>query len=190
MIIGVDVDNCVVDVIPHWVVWLNEVTGKNYSLEDSGYKYDFFTMYEKELEELGMDGKEWWRFEHIYDNASPIKDSVNALQYLYARGHQIVFISKVIGNHGESKKAFLNNYFPFNSGIIFTDEKGFVNVDVMIDDRNMFLNQFDKSVTKILFETPYTQCEDMSDDVLCAKDWTEVANIILVEDVFNDQKAS
>lgn len=185
MRIGVDVDNCVVDMIPLWLNWLNKLTGLDRTLHDVGYDYSLGELYREELEPLGVCPMDFWRYEGIYDTSDPISDSVRVLEYLAEEeGHEVIFISKVMGNHGESKKRFLNAHFPFHSGIVFTENKGLVNVDVMIDDRNAFLNQFNDNVKKILFWSPYTQCEEIDELTIKANNWVAVGNIILEEKVF------
>lgn len=174
MRIGVDVDLTVVDLVDDWLAWLNSMTGQSLTKADCNYSYAIGEYFKEDLKKLDLCPKDFWRAANIYDLAKPLEGAVPYLQLLHEEGAEIVFISKTMGNHGESKKMFLNRWFPFNSGIVFTDEKGLVDVDVMVDDRIEFLNQFNEKVLKILIKTPYTQTEKPNGTIYQTKNWRAI----------------
>lgn len=151
MRIGVDVDLTVVDITGDWVNYLNEKSGKSYSLDELRQDYDI-TRHYPEVE----NPFEFWSRLDLYDNAEPFWDAKVVLSEL-ALQNEIVFISKVIGHHGHSKEKFINKHFPYNKGIVFTDNKGLVNVDMIVDDRFEFLNQFPENVIKVLMKSQAKQ---------------------------------
>lgn len=174
MKIGVDVDLTVVNLVDDWLSWLNSMTGQSLTKEDCNYDYAIGDYFKEALKPFDLCPKDFWRAGHIYDLAKPIEGSIDYLKLLHKEGNEIIFISKIMGNHAESKKMFLNRYFPFHSGIVFTDEKGLVDVDVMVDDRIEFLNQFSEDVLKILIKTPYKQNIKPRHVVHERSDWREI----------------
>src|SRR5690606_28249698 len=101
----------------------------------------------------------------------PYEGCVEALGELKKLGWDIIVVSAIKGFHAKSKYYFLKKYLPFLDGVVYTKEKGFVNVDVMIDDRDDILNQFDGTKTlKIKFHTQYEQKEP-STAHFTIKDW-------------------
>lgn len=99
---------------------------------------------------------EYWRTLD-YSQFKPIEGTVEALEKL-SQYFGIVFISQHKGTHGKTKYYWLQEYFPFNSGVILTKEKWLMNdaVVAMIDDRLSHLKNFDYE-KRIQFDTIYTQ---------------------------------
>lgn len=157
--IGIDVDCVVIQTDHLWLDWLVETTGKK--VEYLPNDYDFTKEFSRELRLLGMDGFEFWRDEGLYDHLSPHPDCIQTIRRWKKRGHEIVFISSIKGAHHKSKVEFLKRNFEFDA-FIATKEKGYVDVDVMIDDRQENLDMFPNKVKKFLF-----LCSHNCGDVYC-----------------------
>lgn len=166
--IGIDVDGCVVRSDLHYMEWLLEVTGKTFhekAEEDPSFRapfdYGVHNYFEKELEELGIDGLDFWRRRDLYDNLEPDPAAKSVIDRLHAAGHAIIFVTRLKGDHHKSKCYFLKRHFPYLKGIVNTHEKGVLSgaLDVMIDDRLDNLEQFDPTLTPtlILSPSPYDQ---------------------------------
>ena len=110
------------------------------------------------------------------------KDTVEVINNLAKQGHRIVFISHCQTNHFKSKVVAAKEWFDIpkeSFGFLATKEKHFVNVDVMIDDRNIFLNSFGDKVIKIKLDTPYSQCEDLKTSLdFHSNNWHDIGNFL------------
>lgn len=155
MRIGIDVDSTVVSLMEDWLNWLNGMSGKAYSYDQVKRSYCMFDHFPEVEQPL-----KFWEMAGIYDNAEPFEDASLVIEALYRQGHEIVFISKVMGHHPESKTQFLERYFPFNSGIVYTSQKYLVDVDVMIDDRYEFLYPFPSKTKIFLLASDHEQGTD------------------------------
>lgn len=161
--IGVDVDLTVVDTGRVWCNWL-EYKGATLDFKAYAKAMDFgrapYNISKLAIVPDCVDPLDFWRDPKLYDSLSPLEGSVETLKALHDKGHKIVFVSAIKGDHHKSKYYFLKKHFPFLSGVVFTKEKHFVNLDVMIDDRCDVLNKFDGEKTcKIRFDTVYEQSE-------------------------------
>lgn len=161
--IGVDVDLTVVDTGMHWGSWLAYKGAKlDYAAMATAMDNDCIPYNLSKLAILpeAIDPLDFWRDPKLYDSLLPLDYAVSTLEALHNKGHKIVFVSAIKGDHHKSKYYFLKKHFPFLSGVVFTKEKHFVNLDVMIDDRCDVLNKFDGGKTcKIRFDTVYEQSE-------------------------------
>lgn len=170
-IVCVDIDMTVVDLGGAWLNWLNNMTGKNLTMEDCNYEYNLGRYFEDDLKKLRLRPCDLFRSNTLYDCLKPIEGSVEALKWLKDRGYEIVFVSHVKGSHSKSKHNFLRRYFPFMDGYVVTKEKHYVKHDILIDDRNNFLNKVDKDAVAIKKWTPYDQSEELTRSVLEFKNW-------------------
>ena len=184
-IIGVDIDLTVAQIDDLWYDWLVRMTGYDpmidvsYDmLEDSQHllEYNLSTYWKEQLEERGIDGLEFFRGTHLYDMVDPVHESPKYINELYEEGYDIVFISALKGHHHRSKYEFLGRHFNFD-GFIGTKEKQYINCDIMIDDRNNFLN-LSRADVKIKIFTPYTQDVGLENDVKLCHNWEEIYNYI------------
>jgi 5'(3')-deoxyribonucleotidase len=175
-IIGVDVDLTVVASDVMWFDWCNSKCNHKYDrdrliFEHGSIPYDFGRIFNFDQP---CDPLSFWNDEGIYDELEPIAHAANALKEL-SRRHQIVFVSKLMGNHFESKKSFLERNFPFMSGFIGTDQKQFARVDLLIDDRVDHLNKVHQAgIIPIQYMTPYHQDEEPATDMAFIKSWLDL----------------
>lgn len=158
--IGVDVDGVVVDTNKLWLSWCCQNTG------DLGFfdlvaedlmKFDCKLEYDLSKYFLDIDVFSYWRSRTLYDNLLPLSRSVEKLQTL-SQYFDIVFVSRLKGDHHASKVRFLKKHFPFMKGFIGTHEK-FILADsltAMFDDRLDNLKGFPED-KRILVGSEYTQ---------------------------------
>lgn len=166
--IGVDFDLTVLDCVFQqggWVDHLNAMSYHYISKEQfAGMdKIDYnLGKYYQDLTE--SESFSFWKDTSLYQKLKPYKGAVEVINNLAKQGHHIVFISHCQQNHFKSKVVAAKEWFDIpktSFGFLATKEKHFVNVDVMIDDRNLFLNSFGDKVIKIKFDTPFSQCENL-----------------------------
>lgn len=170
MIIAVDIDEVCVDVIPVWFDWLKTFQPTPLSLADLGYPYNLSDTFS------GLDGgMDFWSTPHLYQKLKPKEGSVEVLSWLHKQGHKVGFVTYCKKAHLSSKCKFIKEHFPFYSFINATKEKGYTRCDVLIDDRNKYLNQMPAPVVCVKMATPYTQCEELLDvDTIVADGWLNV----------------
>lgn len=156
MRIGIDIDLTVVDTGVEWLKFLEKKSGRQVQMpKDAPYNIGHLFP-----EVSNEDSMSFWNCERLYDEMNPIEGSKGAIARLHEDGHEIIFVSHVIGNHLESKRRFVNFHFPYNIGFIATREKQLVNIDVMIDDRINILNACKaEGIFPLQFKTRYDQCE-------------------------------
>lgn len=174
-IIGVDCDNTVVSVDQYWWDWLNSICRKNKPFPTQWpIHYDLSTYFREELAQLKMDGKEWWRGTTQYDLMQAMPEAIECLERLSGK-HEIVFVSSLKGHHAKSKYYFLKRQFPFLTEVTFMKKKRYAAVDVLIDDRVEHHNNAPPGRMNILFDTPLTQIEEITQaDLFVSGNWYEI----------------
>ena len=149
-IIGVDIDGTVVGTDIGWYEWAYLTIHKSEPppiTEPLPYNL-------QEYFKVGDWIWDYWRDEHLYDRLKPFEDSVEVLKKLSEK-NEIVFISRIKGNHHKSKYYFIERNFPFFSEVVYCQKKQYVKCDVMIDDRLSVLRDMD--CKRILFDRPFLQ---------------------------------
>ncbi len=166
--IGVDFDLTVVDCVFQDGAWIDHLNTMSYHYiskeQFAGMdKIDYnLGRYYPDLTE--SESFSFWKDTSLYQKLKPYKGVVEVINNLAKQGHHIVFISHCQQNHFKSKVVAAKEWFDIpkeSFGFIATKEKHFVNVDIMIDDRNVFFNSFGEKVIKIKFDTPFSQCENL-----------------------------
>lgn len=174
-IIGVDVDLTVVPSDRMWFDWCNSKCRKQLNYDEviaaGSVPYDFGKLFGFVEPSIALD---FWCDEGIYDEIEPLDGAVESLKIL-SKDHDIVFVSKLMGNHYYSKTEMLKRYFPFAAGFIGTDRKQFAKVDLLIDDRIDHLNKVQNAgIAPIQYMTPYLQDEELTRDIAFIKSWTDL----------------
>jgi 5'(3')-deoxyribonucleotidase len=194
--IVIDVDQTLLNPAKQWLAWLSfHACGYN----DDQYEYDKFNnCIDYKLSNYfklnnQVDGMGFWKQSDLYDDMQCYNEAIGVIKYLYQQGHNIIFASFCFPEHETSKVNMLKREFEFiapeDFHFVSTKSKGFINADVIIDDRVDMLNQFDSSsnVLKIRIDTPYTQTEAPVGDITVVDSWGEVAELVRstdVEDVY------
>lgn len=189
--IGIDFDITSVDTVfcdGGWYDYLNNMShnklSKEYLKSLPELEYNLNLHYPDLTEAEAMS---FWHDKHLYQRLKPRGDAVNAIRELLWAGYNIVFISHCTGGHYESKVQAAKEWFQFEGipekqfAFVSTDRKDMVDVDMMIDDRNNFLNQFENKpeVVKIKIASNYTQEEPLRVSIDLETDcWGEILEFI------------
>jgi 5'(3')-deoxyribonucleotidase len=135
-ILGCDVDDVLLPMTTiHWSDWCKDKYGSGF---DAAISHP--------VKLYGEESLDFWRGEDIYINKQPNKSVVESLESL-SKYFDIVFISKLKGQHHRDKVYWLKKHFPFMKGFIGTHEKYLMNgsVTCMIDDLKKNLKGFDNN---------------------------------------------
>lgn len=179
MIIGVDVDLVAVNSDCGLLKWCNKLSNHKLSFDevfnDATYgelPYEFHPLYPDVSLEQVID---YWRQADLYDDMRPVPGCGSVLQRWHNEGNHIVFVSALTGNHFDSKRRFLERYFPFMAGFIGTHQKQFANVDLLIDDRMENLNAVSAAgITPVLYKTAYCQRVAAHEPVRTISSWKDL----------------
>jgi 5'(3')-deoxyribonucleotidase len=142
---------------------------------------ELFIFADEDNERYLGDGFEYWNNFQLYDNITPRADAISVIPKLKELGYEVVFCSRVIGNHGMSKEKFLNKWFPNNDGIVFTKDKHLVKCDVFIDDSVVNLNNMyhnNPEVDCYKFRLDYKEPEDPIRDFKVVYNWYTIYDIL------------
>ena len=152
-ILGCDVDICICPSDLGWMEYMKYFNGfgKVVHRTDGMLEYDLSKMYP-----TVKNPYQYWR-ELDYSQFEPLEGSVETLKDL-SEYFEVVFISQHKGSHSKSKYYWLEEHFPFKTGVILTKEKWLMKGSVVgyIDDRLDHLKGFDFD-QRVLFNTNYTQ---------------------------------
>jgi 5'(3')-deoxyribonucleotidase len=163
-IIYVDVDLTLVDVDKHWIKYLEDTYGFNYTLdcsivENIPLPYNLCELWGTTIPKEKYH--DFWRNPKLYDNLKPLPFCQTAL-YLLSKKYDIIFWSHCFEEHIDSKNKFLETYFPFGQCLI-ADKSVFVEhipyIKYVIDDRLDKLELFDflPITKKLLYPSNYLQ---------------------------------
>src|SRR5574344_418797 len=177
MIIGVDIDNCLISTTEAVLSQHYVDTGEKLTLDDiksyyienhvsEEYRDDFHLIFLK---------KEMWK------RAKVIPNCVEVIRRLHNQGHQIYFVTSTEAKNVAKKSSFLQRTFPFldiRKRLITTHCKQMINVDILIDDYEM--NLINGSYFGILMNYSWnSNFDDASDDkIYRVFDWTQVEPMI------------
>jgi len=141
--VGIDVDETIIYLKPKWSEWIYE-------------KFNTIPDFSKEI--LNENWLFFWKNESLYDDIKPISEAVDVINWLYNTGQvEIVFISHCFKEHKLSKINLLKKYFKFHS-FIDTKDKYLCDIDILIDDRDIFFREIKKQnldIITILHKTEY-----------------------------------
>ncbi len=183
-IIGIDCDLTLCAIDDLWVKWLQTITQTHNSTKlhtalvyTGKLKYNLASYWQEELDELGIDGLDFFRGTSIYDFAEPVAGAVDVVAKLKKLGYEIVVISALKGHHHKSKYNWVQRNF-YVDGFIATKEKQYIPCDIFIDDRNNFLN-IANATHKIKLNTVYEQDVPLTTEAITCNNWAEVYNQII-----------
>lgn len=183
--IGIDLDLTAVDTGTGWYLWLLKHFPQIEDIPKENIDYNLSKYFGES--KTGLLPYDYWSNNHLYDDLEFINGFVEALTEWKTKGDRAIFISHTKSGHFKSKFRMLKKLpmVSFGDGksdaFVATKEKGLLSgaVDVMIDDRIDMLNQFDDSVVKILYKTPYTQKESPRTQFdLISDNWYEIRDFV------------
>ena len=159
--IAIDVDGVVVDCGDLWYRWLQDRFEINFDDVWAWYYKHNINLLPYDLTKLfvipeGVDAYAFWKDSRLYDSLKPLKDSQKYIEKLSDLGYNIVFVSRISGEHSESKFNFIKRNFKFD-GVIFTREKHFVRCDYFIDDSIANISKQPEDVICIQYRTKYLE---------------------------------
>ena len=183
-VIALDVDLVLTNIIPKWHSWLLAQSLSfdekrfNKDLQHERVDYNITRYYELPMD---VDGFDFWRQHDLYDDAKLLKYAKEVIMNWYMDGHELVFTSYCFSEHEQSKIKFLKRSLSFIADedfhFISTKSKGFVQCDIIVDDRVSFLNQMGNKTLCIKFHTPYTQCEEARQHYITYNNWKDLGEM-------------
>lgn len=183
-IIGIDVDNVIVNSGLSWFEWaeLNfgvSIECKAMFIEDTKNGHLDFS-HAKYFPHVALSTLlSYWSLSDIYDNITPDEDAVRSINELQHNGCEILFISHVLGDHGFSKEKMLNRSFNKKPKHMWTEHKQFARVTHMIDDRLKNFIGFPEDTSLIHFKTAYIESCDEVSPHLHTNCWNSITSFIL-----------
>ena len=175
MVIGVDIDNCILSTTEAVLAQHYADTGEKLTLDDiksyyiekhvsEEYRDDFHLIFLK---------KEMWK------RAKVIPNCVEVIKRLHNQGHQIYFVTSTEAKNVAKKSSFLQRTFPFldiRKRLITTHCKQMIKCDLLIDD--CIDNVLNAGYVSILLDYPWNSTaifDDAAyDNIYRVFDWTQV----------------
>lgn len=188
MIICVDVDNTILDPAFQengWFWFLQYASNMSYTTSEweeeiaktNGVIDYNLVNYFPDITQ--KEGFAFWQRHDLYQKLKLYPEAVEVLREV-GQKHKLVFTSYCKSGHAHSKYDMLvenfKNHLPEGHfAFVNTKEKWAVKCDMVIDDRNEFINMFDPyEVSRILFTTNYTQTEPVIGPVVKTNNWYEI----------------
>lgn len=187
MVIGIDIDDTVAkftEEVEKIAEQYDKSLRKNGIINESSWitkgKYDWSETEIKKFEDFA--------FEEIIEKLEVKEDAVKYINKLKAEGNNIIFITKrselYYKTPYESTKKWLDkNKFNYDKIIINADDKAPIckkeNVNIFIDDRHSICLDVQASgVKSIMYLSKYNKKYVDKKDVIMAKNWEEVYNLV------------
>lgn len=174
----VDIDLTVVETCRVWWQYLvskslSNISYDEYLAANGTIPYDLATLFPDVL-----DGHLFWYQHDLYDDLVPLPNAVKVLLDIKTRfGYEIVFCSHVCGGHYDSKIAFIDRFFPFADAVVITGEKYTVSGDLVVEDRNEYINMINAS-HYLKMDTPYEQLDVLNKPVTVVSNWNQVLDFV------------
>ena len=183
--IAIDIDLTIVDVGIEWQDWLKfQYNHKDFDkfIDDCDKRQisynlsEYFDILDKE------EGFYFWKNSELYDHMELLNGCYDVIKNLWQAGFEIYFVSVTEPDHMNSKKDFLVRNFDFldNINFVATDTKHCMDgCFAFIDDRMENINGIENENTlRILFDTPYKQDVESTQDYKLAKNWQDIEEFI------------
>lgn len=162
LIIGIDVDQTIVDSHTEWLNWMYNRIGREIDMNElHSTHWDF-------------DKEDFWRNPKLYDNYEPCQNSTSIIKQLM-KEHHVVFISSCFPSHVESKYKFLKTHFGNDISFIDTYYKYRFKCDVFIDDSTKQLRRMQQTHNSICLKVnlPHIQSDEFQ-----KMSWDEIYDYI------------
>lgn len=192
--LGVDVDLTTLRSDRAWWTWLRSMT-KSYNMPETidefidqgnSVSYNIAAHFPDPVND-NVESLDFWRNEGVYDTIEPVDGAVESIKELMNH-YNIVFVTHNKGNGGRSKYNNLVRHFGKNNfGQIITKEKYLARIDVLVDDRNDFLNNCaENSIMSIKINTPFRQNVKQHENIISFNKWIDIKNFLVeqVENIF------
>lgn len=131
-IIGVDIDSTINNLMDKTIEMYNQLYGTSYTVDDCT-DYDFNQCFPVEV---ANNIKELFKSKDLWDSLTPVKNSQWALKKFIDNGYEIYLTTATDPINFPWKCDWVKWYFSFipESNIIRINNKGLLNVDILIDD--------------------------------------------------------
>lgn len=183
-VIAIDCDITLWDTDCGWFDYLDDRTEEQYygytHCKDSLNKRVNYNLTSYFSDITFEEGMKYWDKPETYVNCKTHKHAVETIRQLYMAGCEIVFVTYCMGSsvHANAKYKRLLEDFDFipkdELNFVATNNKGLVKADIIVDDRNKYLNQMSEGVKLIKFDSPYTQEETIDREYVLCEDWYQV----------------
>jgi 5'(3')-deoxyribonucleotidase len=131
MIIGVDVDQTILDLTPSWISLYNRDFSDDLKVEDiTRWKISDFVV--NEAKDAIYD---YIKFPEVFEMSKPIDGAIHAISYLKSLGHRIVYVT--INNPDNVKNRWLKKYgfMEHSSDLVIAEDKSLINLNFLVDDK-------------------------------------------------------
>jgi len=174
--IGIDLDDVLNNLLEKWLKYYNTKYNDNLSYNEFCEEWDITKNIKPEC---GYDIYNFLSNKHLFYNLK-IKD-INSIYVIreLVKHHDVFIITSYLPKHCVDKSRFINKYYPFINpkNIIFSNYKGFINVDYLIDD--YYGNFYDFKGKKILYNAPYNQHYNNID--IRVNNWNDIKEYFIKE---------
>jgi 5'(3')-deoxyribonucleotidase len=169
MIIGIDVDETVLALIPSWLKKYNFDFGDDLRPNEIT-DWDLSQFVTKEC---GQSIFDYIKTPDVFKKAKPIYGAIHAISYLKSLEHRIIFIT--VNNPDNVKNWWLKNYgfMENDNDLVISLDKSLIKCDFLVDDHIDNLLNIDG--IGILFTQPHNKNIDWYPR---ANSWEEVISII------------
>lgn len=170
-----DVDGPLADTSVQWLHSLESMTGVKLGFQPTDYNLASYFL--EDLEYEGLDGFEFWRMEDPYKKVMPVEGSIEACEELSSLGYRLLPVSKVYTEHTNSKRKWLNRWFPMVDDPIYISMNGYksdVRGDYIIEDRGENLKGFPMTTKGVILNTPYLECYPIAIPYVICDNWGQI----------------
>ncbi|WNO47324.1 hypothetical protein [Vibrio phage vB_VibM_10AMN] len=186
--IGIDLDITLFNTDIHWLKWLMLKPNKGFNrkqyISDSNnnnVEYNLTKYFEGISSEEGF---KYWSDPNTYKSCDIHEGAKDVIRNLYEANCEIIFISYCMNCPDQIKyklkrlKEEFDFMLPEDFNFIPAKKKHLVKCDLLVDDRNSFLQEMDDSVKLIKWESPYIQEVELDKPHTVCKTWVDVETII------------
>lgn len=194
MKIAIDVDLTTLQSDIAWYEWLQCMCGgpnqfkpfpifKEQTIRDFGEIDYNLTKYFPPPINKNVNVFDFWRNTGVYDLIKPVDGAVKNISRLMDDGHKVIFVTHNKGHGGRSKFNNIQRLFPdYDYSFVVTSEKDVVDCEVLIDDRNNFLNlMINSGKIGVKLKTPYSQEGELLAKIPEFEHWDEIYDFLTTE---------
>lgn len=186
--IGIDLDITLFNTDTHWLKWLmiksnKDFNRKQYVSDSNNNKVEYnLTKYFEDIS--SEEGFKYWSDPSTYKNCDIHEGAIDVIRNLYEANCEIIFISYCMNCPDQIKyklkrlKEEFDFMLPEDFNFIPAKKKHLIKCDLLIDDRNSFLQEMSDGVELIKWESPYVQEVELDKPHAVCKTWQEVENAI------------
>lgn len=148
-IIGIDIDDVILDLVSNWLKFYNIDFDDNLKRKDIT-DWNIAKFVKSKAKQKIYD---YVKSPDIYNEVKPIKDSLWGVNTLKSLGYRVIYIT--VNNYGNAKYNWLLNYGYMESGkdFVSTEDKSLIKAEILLDDNFKNIKNFDGE--GFLFSKPW-----------------------------------